>query len=112
MAAITTTPGQSGARSAAFTVTGTGASDTVSNAEILEALSEGPLKKLLSATYADAPTFLAEAARQGLKVSTTGAVAVTSLVWAAAGAAPSITIVSGAAGVIVISMAVAHTVRG
>ena len=60
MGAIATTAGSSGPRSATFTVPTSNGSDTVSNAELLDVCSEGPLKDLLAGPvggYADAAAF-------------------------------------------------------
>lgn len=105
MAAVTPTAQAAGPRSMSATLALTGATDTVSNAALVAACAPGPLKTLLSATYADVPAFLAAMAAEGfLCVFTTGTAAITSYVWVVSASTPSLSIVTGSAATAAVRM--------
>jgi hypothetical protein len=110
MAAITPTAGQSGQRSATFTLPTSAGTDTVSNAALVGVLSPGPLKTLLSATYANVAAFAAAAAKAGLNVTVSGGTSPSAFDWVVSNSTPSLSMTAAAASTVVVRMSVAHSI--
>ena len=95
MANIAIARKQSGRLSLSGTSATTAATDVITNATLVAACEEGPLKSLLSSTYADLAAFLDAAASAGLMASLASETGVT-MAWAIAANLPVINVADSA----------------